>query len=409
MNINSPGWLYRVLSTLLLPYWVIHAITLTIRDKNYRYLNQRLSFWKPLRETPDIWIHASSVGESQLIKPIIDDLSHSHNILVTTFTATGEMHANRLYDDKVNVRVLPIDNLFICRRLIRRYRPELLILVETEFWPEFLYQCKSAGTKVLQINSRITEKTLKAPSFLQQILKTTFQYFDHFLVRSKTDMERLQSFGIENSKLTVCGNLKFSQLFEPEQFNRLLDQPYLLFASTHDPEELEIAKLINNNDWNLLCVIVPRHPHRGSAIQKTLQSQGLTVSRKSLGETQNTDTDVILADTIGDLPAYIQHSELIVMAGSFCQAGGHNILEPAQMKKATICGPDMKDFNDEVEMLKQGEGIIQVKDWQQLETEISRLLKDRSAMDSLSQNAFNVIEKNQDIYPRYQQIIKQYL
>lgn len=405
---TSPAIRYRFTSLLLLPFWILHALWISIHSKQFEYLWKRLGFQK-ITPPVDIWIHASSVGEVELIKPLVNELHQNHRILVTSFTVTGLLHARRALPNSVQLQVLPIDFLIISRRFVKRISPRIGLIAETELWPETLYQCKSIGIPLLQINARLSSRTLDTPGWLKPILRTTLGYFDAHLTRHSQDHPLFQEMGVKADKLVTVGNLKYAQILVNEEYQDLIKRPYLLFASTHAPEELLFSQLINELKPDILTVIAPRHPNRAAEILGVLKPLNLEIRQRSLGQTITPSTRVYLADTLGEMKSLMAHAKLVVMGGSFNETGGHNVLEPASLEKAVITGPSDTNIRQDIELLLQKNGIIQVSGIDELKEQLPALLGDSQRLQDLGSNAVKCISQQQQILQRYLQQIKPYL
>ncbi len=409
MPATRPAFSYRFLSFLLFILWVLHAGWQAIKHRQLNYFWQRLGIYSTKNHQQNLWIHASSVGEIELIKPLVLSLHEKQSILVTTFTVTGFQHAIKILPDNVLVRVLPIDLLPLSQHFINSYNFKLALIAETELWPETLFQTAKNGIKLIQINARLSDKSLKTSRWIKQQLKNTLAYFDHFLTRTEQDVNNLKAMGANANKITVAGNLKYAHLASATQHNKLLSEPYLLFASTHEPEEKLFASLIKKTDLKQLIVIAPRHPQRAKEILKSLLPLNLVIKQRSLGQLVTEDTQIYLADTLGELKDLMAFADLVIMGGSFNQVGGHNVLEPARLGKAVITGPSDQNIQQDIALLLQHEAIIQVDDLKQLSEKISFLLENPDTLNKLSDNATRVMQSQTHILQNYLTVIENYL
>ena len=410
-NIKAPALSYRLLSLALFFVWLLHAVIQSVKHKDISYLLQRLGISKNKILPNAIWVHAASVGEVELVKPLISVLSESHSIVLTTFTPTGNQHAKRIMPPEVQVTALPIDFMPICLFFILRNQFKLGLVAETELWPETLYSFKKLNMPLIQINARLSDKTLNNPYWLKQILSRTLGYFDAHLTRSEADVVTLKSMGVYASRIKICGNLKYANFedIENQDNTNLIDRPYLLFASTHDIEEKIFADVVQSlaSDETIsdpakrLMVIAPRHPHRASDIKISLQSLGLNLSQRSKGEVISDQTQIYLADTLGELKPLMAHARLVIMGGSFTNVGGHNILEAAQLGKAVITGPSDDNIKQDISLLKQHDAIIQVDSQSELQLQLKELLTHPERINELAANARIVISKQQHVLKNY--------
>ena len=404
----APSLRYRLLSSLMLPFWLLHALWQTIQHREASYLRQRLGLF-PVIGQPCLWVHASSVGEVELVKPLVQALSSERPIVLTTFTATGYRHARRIMPPQILVRALPIDFQPISRAFMRRHAFRLGLIAETELWPETLYQARRQGCELLQINARLSAKTLNAPNWIRGVLQRTLDYFSSNLTRSEEDRARLLSMGIEPERITICGNLKQATQADEQDYPNLVGRPYLLFASTHAPEEKLFGEMMQRLETSLLTVIAPRHPQRAGEILKTLKPLDMAISQRSQHQPVTPHTRIYLADTLGELKALIAHAQLVIMGGSFNSSGGHNLLEAARLGKAVITGPSDDNIRQDVDWLQQHQAVIQVDGTDQLEQELDRLLKDRNKRDLLGANALQAVKTREHVLEDYLDAINAYL
>ncbi len=409
MPATRPALSYRLLSFLLLIIWVIHAAWMALKNKQIDFLWQRLGVFPASQNKADIWIHASSVGEIELIKPLVEQLQKGQSILVTTFTITGYQHALRIMPDTVSVRAIPIDLLPISFHFIQYFNFKLALIAETELWPETLYQTKKKGIPLIQINARLSDKSLRTSGWSRALLKNTLLYFDEYLTRTGQDVEKLLSMGIDKTKISITGNLKYAHSPSNSQYEQVVSQPYILFASTHFPEEKLFAELISQINAHPLFVIVPRHPQRAKQIVSDLKSLGLNLKQRSLNETITEQTQVYLADTLGELKALMVHAELVIMGGSFDSTGGHNVLEPARLGKAIITGPSDDNIQQDIELLAKHDAIVQLDGADQLTNKINELLDNPVVLENLSRNAAQVMHTQSHILDDYLTVINRYL
>jgi 3-deoxy-D-manno-octulosonic-acid transferase len=408
MICKKPALKYRLLSSALFLFWIIHALLQALTQRNFSYFNYRLGFSRH-NEQPCIWVHAASVGEVELIKPLVEHLSHNDPVLVTTFTVTGLEHARKLFPPQIQVSALPIDFFPISWLFMRFHKFKLGLIAETELWPETLYQACKKNIPLLQINARLSTKSLQNPDWIKHILSTTLGYFDLHLTRNQQDLEKLLSMGVDKGKVISCGNLKFAQPAVQQDYDKLIERPYILFASTHEPEERLIAQMIKDLQTGQLAVIAPRHPIRAARIQRSLKPLKMNISQRSKGDSISEQTELYLADTLGELKALMAHASLVVMGGSFDNTGGHNLLEPAAIGKAIITGPSDDNIRQDITLLNEHDGIIQVTDIQTLSTTINELLHQPHRIEQLARNASNVMQQQSHIFNHYVERIEDYL
>jgi 3-deoxy-D-manno-octulosonic-acid transferase len=397
------AWRYRFISVILFPFWLLHASWLSLRYRTLDYLVQRLGFCQH-NPSDHIWVHASSVGEVALVKPLIEALSESQNVHLTTFTITGYLYAKQQLP-QLRITVLPIDFWPITRYFFHCTNRLTGLIAETELWPETLYQAHKAGMKLLQINARLSSKTIDSPAFILPILKTTLSYFDQHLTRTESDNDNFLRMGVAEEKLCVAGNLKYAAANYRDDQAKLLNRPYLLFASTHTPEEKLFAQMKTEMENGYLWVIAPRHPRRAEEILQSLKPLKLSIARRSIEDQVTDATDIYLADTLGELKPLMAHATLVVMGGSFNQVGGHNLLEPASLGKAVLTGPSDDNIHHDISYFKSHNAIIQVQNIAELQQKIQQLLDQPQQINKLAQAAQNAVQQQSAILQRYLELI----
>ena len=353
MNSESPGAAYRLFSLLLLPLWLIHASWHGLSQELPSYFKLRFfgSRASPVKES--IWVHAASVGEVTAITPLVKKLvEDGQNILFTSFTASGLQTIRRQFPDDIASSVIPVDFLPCCLLFLRQHSIKLCLLMETELWPELLYQTARRNIAVIQVNARLSRKTTEAPIFIRYLLRRCLSSIRLHLTRNDLDRRLLIGLGADSENIKIIGNLK-SRLDTEASYDVLIERDYILLASSHEDEEA----LFLEHRMNIqpLIVIAPRHPKRSLAIQKTLSDTGIRFAVRSKNQAIDKDTEVYLADTLGELRALMAHAQLVVMGGSFDQTGGHNLIEPAGLGGPVITATPSRRQGIEVEAPAHGE------------------------------------------------------
>lgn len=356
-----------------------------------------------------IWIHAASVGEVNAVIPLLLKIHAEHPntaITITTNTITSASVVKKQLPSTIQHFYFPLDYRWTVKRIINKITPKTIFIVETELWPNLYTELNKQNIPLTIINGRVSEKTLHAKNWLKEIYAEILPLVTKVYARSETDQSRFISLGLPESKTKVLGNIKFSSP-ESEKIEAInLDRNYVLAASTRDDEEqLIVNAWIKSNHGNHLLVIVPRHPHRLVEILKQLKPYNLNIAVRSKKDTVSENTDVYIADTIGELKQFIAGSEFVLMGGSFVQKGGHNILEVAQLGKTVIFGPDMRSFEDEAELFLQYEAGIQCN-LNQLTGVFNRLVEDNKYKQDFEKNALALIDSYKNIVDNYYNNIK---
>lgn len=394
-------WRYRLLLFILFPPLALYTLWQSFRAFEFRYFLQRLAIFFPHKATKDgIWIHAASVGEVNAVIPLLIKIQNEFPELpltITTNTVTSASVVKTQLPKTIQHYYFPLDYRYAVKRIIKKIKPKVVFIVETEFWPNLYLELDKQKIALNIINGRISEKTLHAKKWLKEIYAEILPRVTYVYSRSETDQSRFIELGLPEDKTHVLGNIKFSALstekIEPINLNRT----YVLAASTRDDEEqLIVDAWVKAQHNEHLLVIVPRHPHRLAEILKQLSPFNLNIAVRSKKESVSDDTNIYIADTIGELKQFIAGSEFVLMGGSFVEKGGHNILEVAQLGKAVIFGPDMSNFMDEANIFIQYNAGIQCT-LPALTDTFNKFLSDRHYTKTIENNTHSLILENDNI------------
>lgn len=373
-----------------------------IGKEDIKRFNERIG--RPEKERPEgrlIWLHGASVGESISMLPLINRLLEIYpdiNIMVTTGTTTSaEVMAKRL-PERAFHQYLPIDNPKFTTRFIRYWQPTVALWFESEFWPAMLSSIKRKNIPLILINGRISNKSFKRWQQFEFIIKEILDCFTCCLGQSEEDAYRLRVLGAKDA---MClGNLKYAGLPIPvdqekkaELVKQIGKRQIWLVSSTHYDEEFKIGRFLKElqaKHEGLLTIIAPRHPHRGTEIkEKLVADYGLNVALRSAGEPINSQTDVYIADTIGEMGIWYELSPIVFVGGSLIPHGGQNFMEPSRCRDAVIVGPHMHNFTDAMNRAKHADGIIQVNDVLELIDMVNQLLSNKELLEAKRSLAYN--------------------
>ena len=407
MSYASPGPGYRLLSALLLPIWLLQALWHGKTQGLKCYSRLRFRGEKDKAKTAQTWVHASSVGEIEAVTPLVRELiDGGEPILLTSFTATGYKSIKRNFNDSVEAAIIPVDFAWTCKRFLRQHQVKLCLLMETELWPELLYQSARRGIPIVQINARLSQKSLQAPAFVRSLLRRSISYISLHLTRNDSDRSCLIQLGADPLKIRIIGNLKSSTDLL-SSYPNLIDREYLLIASSHEGEETMLLSHRSALTEKLLIVIAPRHPVRSNTIQQQLTQLGLNYATRSQSEPIGAQTQVYLADTLGELKALIAHARIVIMGGSFNNTGGHNLIEPAALARPIITGPSDDNIREDIKLL--GDAIIQVPDVEACWQSVEHLRGNPEQATTLGLQAREAVAKQSHILDNYLAEIKRYL
>lgn len=348
-----------------------------------------------------IWFHGASVGESISMLPLITKLLETYpdlHVMVTTGTTTSAELMGKRLPERAFHQYLPIDNPSFTSRFIKHWQPDLVLWFESDFWPAMLSSIKRKNIPLILVNGRISNKSFKRWQQFDFISKELLSCFTFCLGQSEEDAYRLRVLGAKDS---MClGNLKFAGLPIPVDQDKKADilsqingRPVWCVSSTHNDEEFKIARFIkklNETVPSLLTIIAPRHPHRGSEIREKLRDEfQLKTALRSANEKIKPDTEVYIADTIGELGIWYEICPLVFIGGSLIPHGGQNFMEPSRMRDAVVVGPHMHNFTDAMNRAKKADAIMQVNDVLDLEELVTQLLTNKDLLEAKRSLAYN--------------------
>jgi 3-deoxy-D-manno-octulosonic-acid transferase len=402
--------LLGIAALLSLPWWLLQLARL---GKYRAGLRERLgSVPERLRGSVRpgcIWIHAVSVGEVLAISQLVGELkkvSPGRPVLISTTTATGQQLARQRFGED-HVFFLPLDFSFAVQRYLRALKPKLLVLAETEFWPNLLHSAKKSGAAVAVVNARISDRSFpryrRCHSFFSRVLRNV----DLFLAQSDEDARRLKAIGAQESRVSVSGNLKFdirqstsSVLLEELRCAIGKNVPVVVCGSTAEGEEELVAaafKAVVREFPSAVMILAPRHPERFDKVAELLALAGFNVVRRSAWSASTDGRrlggSIFLLDTVGELAAVYALADAAFVGGSLVPLGGHNILEPAQHGVPVLTGPHTFNFRDIVRIFEQGGGL-KVVSAEDLGTAFVELLRNREERKRLGTRARELFLQN---------------
>ncbi|TBW55891.1 3-deoxy-D-manno-octulosonic acid transferase [Marinobacter halodurans] len=367
----------------------------------------------PRSDKPVIWVHAVSVGETIAAAPLVRALLERRpdaSILMTAMTATGRARANALFGDRIRYAYSPYDTPGSVRRFLRRARPLALVIMETELWPNMIYQTAGAGTPVYLINARLSERSARSyqrfPNASRQLLKQ----IDWIAAQADGDARRFVETGAHASAVSITGSVKFDVVVTDELRDGAAElrsqlgagRPVWIAASTHDGEDeqiLQAHRQLLAADPQALLVLVPRHPERFDDVAALVRQCNLSLARRSEGGDAS-GSQVYLADSMGELMMLYGAADVAFVGGSLIERGGHNPLEPAAWGMPVITGPHVFNFDDIYERLESGAGLVRVGDARELAAAVDRCFSDSAHRNELGKNARAAVDANRGALTR---------
>ena len=352
------------------PYWLYEML----RHGKYRKgLRERLGF-VPARLRgggPSIWVHAVSVGEVLAVSELVRRLRAefpNHRVVISTTTDTGQKLAASRFGAE-NVFYFPLDFTFSIRRWMRALRPELVVVAETEFWPNFLRIAKKDDARIAIVNARISDRSLPGYMRWRGILRRALAGIDFFLAQTSEDARRLKEIGAPEDRISVGGNLKYdvpapTKTAIVDQLQSALRQssggPMLVCGSTVEGEEpllLDAFKQVLATYPAATLLLAPRHPERFDAVAELLKQSAVPFQRRSQWSGAPLRERVLLIDSIGELAGLYALADVAFVGGSLAPRGGHNIIEPAQHGVPILVGPHTENFRDIVALFQANDAV----------------------------------------------------
>jgi 3-deoxy-D-manno-octulosonic-acid transferase len=388
---------------LSLPWWIVQMLRL---GKYRSGLAERLGF-VPARlndaKPGAIWVHAVSVGEVLAVSHLINELHRQHpdrQIFVSTTTATGQQLARQRFGEN-RVFFMPLDFGFAVRRYLNALTPQLIVIAETEFWPNLLHLAGKRQTSLAIVNARISDRSFPRYRRFKWFFGRVLSEVDLFLAQTAEDAQRLREIGAETGRVRVSGNLKFD--IRPNDQLSLVnglraamgkDSPVIVCGSTAEGEEVPLLKAFKSVQQQFptaILVLAPRHPERFEKVAALIASEGFALQRRSLwSPPQTVSGGIFLLDSVGELAAVYELADIAFVGGSLVPVGGHNILEPAQYGAAILAGPNTFNFREIVSIFELG-GAIKIVTTETLSQQFLTLLsqpEERQRVGRLAKDLF---------------------
>ena len=416
-------FIYTFLVLLASLAWIPLSYLLEFTDRENRQgWKQRLGLVPLLPDSaaPRLWIHAVSVGEVQLARQLLGELfSHRQEVevLLTSTTPAGRRFALQARLPRTRVSALPLDLPFVSRKALRRVRPQLLILMETEIWPNLIRQCAAQGVPLLIANGRISERSFPRYRLMGSFLSATLATVDRFFMQSEGDGERIRALGAPPERTEILGNLKWDLPApgqDPASIRHDLglppEAPVLVAGSTFEGEEtviLDAWEALRREFPTLCLVLAPRHPRRFQRVAELLAGRGIAHARRSrpAAGTQ----DVLLLDTVGDLRRAYGAATVCFVGGSLVSRGGQNLLEPAAAGRPVLFGPRTENFAEAARQLVLSGAGFRIDSAAALLPALLRLLRDPQGCEAAGQRGAALVAANRGATRRTAERILAYL
>jgi 3-deoxy-D-manno-octulosonic-acid transferase len=394
--LGSPWWLWQMATT----------------QKYREGLAERLGRTRPLQgqpERPIIWLHAVSVGEVLAASRLVGDLDSAfpdHQLVISTTTRTGQALARERFGAE-RVFYCPLDLPWAVRAWFNALKPSLLILAETEFWPNLLNGCFRRGIPVAVVNARISDRSWPRYKFVRPLFRPLLRQISRVLAQSETDAERIKAIGCQAARVSVAGNLKFDVRAAAEadatrQLKALApDLRFIVAGSTLEGEEsslLQVWPQLLAADPQLAMILAPRHPERFASVAALLDKSGFPWVKRSDWRSQSAALQplrpgqIVLLDTIGELASVYSLASVAFVGGSLIAAGGHSPLEPAQFGVPIVIGPHYANFRVITEDLLAHQAVA-ISPKESLANTLIKLLRDSPSATAMGNRAKQVFHQ----------------
>ncbi len=360
--------------------------------------------------TASIWIHAVSVGEVLASRPLIRALRTAypgHRLLMSTTTTTGQDVAQQFGSELDATFYAPFDFTPVVGLVLDQIVPELLIVVDTEIWPNLFRACRKRGVRTMLVNGRLSDRSYSRYRLVRFFMKKVFEDVDHVCAQTPNWAQRYVDIGADRSSVTVTGSVKFDALTPSvdravqrvsddvlDCFGFAKERLVFIAASTLRGEEelvLRVFARIREVASDALIIIAPRHPERFEEVYAMAEASGYRVQARSKLRGQDSDAPIVLLDTIGELSSLFQIASVVFVGGSLVPSGGHNFLEPAVFGKAIVVGPHMDNFAEITSDFVAKQAVVQVRSDSELEAEVVDLIRDDGRRERLGDAARELV------------------
>lgn len=413
-------YLYTALFTLSIPLYLLRIYWRGFKSPAYRERwHERFGLFDKAARQGGIWVHAVSVGEVLAISRLVRQLLERYPdlpVLITTATPTGAERVKALFGDEVEHRYAPVDLPWVVRRFLRVYRPRLLILVETEIWPNLILYARQAGVPTLLANARLSVRSARRYHRVAALTREALRNISLIAPHGEADAERFLTLGAQPGQMEVTGSIKFD-VHLPGSLRERADvmrrewggqRPVWLAASTHEGEDellLQAHAAVRQQIEDALLVLVPRHPERFGRVAQLVEDAGFALVRRSERRPCDAETAVFLGDTMGELTLFMGASDLAFIGGSLVPHGGHNILEAAAQGVAVLFGPHMFNFSEISELFLAQGAAVQIDSVEALARQVSDWLGDASERSRVGEAGRALVDKNRGALGRLMRLV----
>jgi len=388
--------IYNLLILILIPLFSLRILLKSFTDPDYRsHFANRLGYGlKNFRQKNKkiIWFHAVSLGEVIGSEPLINKLAEHFEIVITTTTPTGLRKAKEIFPEEIVINYAPWDLALIVNRFLNFYKPDAILIFETEIWPSMIGCAFHKSIPLYLVNGRLSHKSFQAYAISSWLLKNTLKQITYSFVQTSKHKERFLELGIEENCIEVAGSVKFDIC--NTDINPIKADPFILGASTHPGEEEILLKAYKRLQVKegIKLFLCPRHIDRAGEIVKQAATMGFKI--KLYSDIDIEDYDVCIIDSTGLLSSFYASSLMSFVGGSLVPRGGHNLIEPAALGSPIIIGPHTFNFEDIVNQFLHDQACIQVSSEDELLTAMELYIEDLKSAEEFARRAKEVVERN---------------
>lgn len=404
--------IYSLLVYVFIPVILLRLVYRGIKQPAYRWRwAQRFGFVCDHTDKKIIWVHAVSVGETLAAVPLIRQLQANYpecRLLVTCMTVTGSQRIEAVFGDTVEHSYAPYDAPDAVARFLKRINPKLLIIMETELWPNTIAACRRRDIPVVLANARLSQKSAQGYRRIGTLVKPMLCSLSALVAQQLEDGQRFIDLGLPAQTLTVSGNIKFDLCLDSdiehraaalaEQWRGPENRLVWLVASTHQGEDEIILQayrqLLDRLQTRPLLVLVPRHPERFGSVYGLCRDGGFNVVKRSDTDADISGADILLGDTMGELMSFYGACDIAFVGGSLVPSGGHNMIEPAAWGVPVLSGPHLFNFAEVSQLLLVGDAMLLCEDADALAEQCADLLQDPQRRQSMGDAAKKIAQAN---------------
>ncbi len=404
---------YSALWWLLTPLVLLRLWLKGRKQPEYRQrVAERFGHW-PQIPPGCFWVHAVSVGETMAAKGLVERWQALHPdipVLITSMTPTGSETVRTLFGDSVHHAYLPWDYASTQQKLIKRLQPKLLVIMETELWPNLIRACDDQNIPVLLANARLSAKSQRGYKKFPALTQPMLHRLTAIAAQHTPDADRFAELGVDERRIQVTGSIKFDIALDAASSSKakrlqtkIGKRPIWIAASTHDGEEEKILRThakLKIKMPDALLILVPRHPERADRIAGQLYKQHFSFARRSNDEIPTSNQSVFLIDTLGEMMTFFELAHAAFIGNSLNGGGGHNPIEPAAVATPVLMGPSFVNFQTIVEAMRSEQAVVIIQDEAELRNRLLGLMQSKDLRDTYGQRAYLFYQQQQGALKR---------